>query len=100
MESEPQLRDLMNKVAARRPHRWSEIGLELGMTQSDLENWRVMYGGNSTRCFSTIFESWKEKTRNHSWAAIIAALEAPLLDESRLAEEVKASLSDPSREDR
>ena len=75
-----------------------EVGLQLGMTPNDLENLRVVYGENSPQCFSMIFESWKEKTRNHSWAAIIAALEAPLVGESRLAEELKASLSDPPRE--
>ena len=98
MESEPELCDLMNKVAVRRPNKWWEVGLQLGMTPSDLENLRAVYGGNSLRCFSMIFESWKEKTRICSWAAIITALEAPLVGETRLAEELKTTLNDPSYE--
>ena len=90
MESEPELRDLMNKVAAKLPNKWWDVGIELDLTGDELENLRTMYGGNTRQCFTMVFEYWKKRTRNYSWAAIITALEAPLVGEKRLADELKA----------
>ena len=95
MESEPELCDLMNNVAVRCPNKWWEVGIQLGMAPSDLDNLGAVCGWKNLRCFSKIFESWKEKTRNYSWAAIINTLKAPLVAETRLAEELKATLGDP-----
>ena len=97
MESEPELCDLMNLVAANLPNKWWDVGILLGMTVSQLDNWKKEYGGNSCQCFSVIFDTWKKRTRNCSWAAIITALQTPLVGETRLAEELKPTLGDPSR---
>ena len=98
MESEPKLRDLMNKVAAKLPSKWWDVGIQLDLTGDELENLKAMYGGNTRQCFTMVFEYWKKRTRNYSWAAIITALEAPLVGEKRLAEELKATLGGPSCE--
>ena len=96
MESEPELRDLMNKVASKLPNKWWQVGLQLDLTADELETWRTLYGGSTVQCFTMVFDTWKKRTRNYSWAAIITALEAPLVNETRLAEELRATLGDQS----
>jgi len=64
MESEPELCDLMNKVAAKCLNKWWEVGIQLGLTTAELENFRNMYGGNSNRCFTVVFDYWKKRKRN------------------------------------
>ena len=96
MESEPELCDLMSKVAAKCPNKWWRVGILLEMTVSELDNWNREYGGNSFQCFSVIFDTWKKRTRNCSWAAIITTLRSPAVGEARLAEELKPTLGDPS----
>lgn len=96
MESKPELRDLMNKVASKLPNKWWQVGLQLDLTADELETWRTLYGGSTAQCFTMVFDTWKKRTRNYSWAAIITALEAPLVNEARLAEELRATLGDQS----
>lgn len=98
MESEPELRDLMNNVAARIPEKLWQVGLQLGMTVGELNTWKSESGGNNSQCFSVIFDNWKRKTRTCSWSAIITALEAPAVGEPRLAEELKATLNNQPHE--
>ena len=98
MESEPEFCDLMNKVAAECPDKWFYVGIQLGMTHGELYTWRIEYGGNAYQCFSVIFDTWKKRTRNCSWAAIVTALQTPLVGETRLADELKRTLGDPSCE--
>ena len=98
MDSEPKLLDLMNKVAAKLPNKWWQVGLELDLSADELESFRTLYGGSTDRCFTMVFDSWKKRTNNYSWAAIITALETPLVGGTRLAEELKAWLGDPSCE--
>ena len=88
----------MNKVAAKLPNKWWQVGLQLDLTADELETLRTLHGGSTDRCFTMVFDNWKKRTRNCSWAAIITALEAPAVNETRLAEELKATLSDPSCE--
>ena len=96
MESEPELRDLMNKVASKIPNKWWQVGLELGLTADELKTLKTLYGGETAESFTMVFDSWKKRTRNYSWAAIITALEAPSVNETRLAKELRATLGDPS----
>ena len=96
MESEPEFCDLMSKVAAKCPSKWWEVGILLGMTYGELNTWKREYGENSCQCFSAIFGTWMSRARNCSWAAIITALKAPLVGQTRLAEELQRTLGDPS----
>ena len=98
MESEPELCDLMNKVAVKIPEKLWHIGLQLGMTVGELNAWTRECGGNTCQCFSVIFDSWKKRTRTCSWSAVITALEAPLVGEPRLAKELKAILNNQPHE--
>jgi len=88
----------MNKVAAKLPNKWWQVGLQLDLTADELETLRTLHGGSTDRCFTVVFDNWKKRTRNCSWAAIITALEAPAVNETRLAEELKATLSDQPHE--
>ena len=92
MESEPEICDLINKVAVKIPEKLWHIGLQLGMTVGELTTWTRECGGNTCQCFSVIFDSWKKRTRTCSWSTIITALEAPAVGESKLAKDLRATL--------
>lgn len=94
LESEPTHLELMNMVATEVPTRWRDIGLELGLTKPELDKIELESPTNSNKCFSAMFHLWETKiTSPYKWATVIQALEAPLVDNKRLARKLTLQLS-------
>ena len=89
LEDAPTHLELMTKVAVN----WRYIGLNLGLDSNNLNAIEDCYRGDYRRCFECVFSAWeRQKNVPFTWAAIIKALESPLVEENRLAEEIKSAL--------
>ena len=96
LDSEPELPDLMNEVAAEIPGRWRDMGLQLGLDHRVLETIAKISQGDSNFCFSNVFTRWKNQTSTtdpYTWSTIVQALETPAVGEERLAYKIKSKLS-------
>ena len=92
-ESEPELPDLMNEVASKVPAKWKQISIQLGLTPSDQECFMASSPNDPIQCFTSVFRVWKSRaTRLYTWSTVIQALEAPAVDEIRLAQELRMKL--------
>ena len=92
VDKEPEVSDLMNVVAAKIPNKWRDVGLQLGLDQSELDRIANESPGDINRCYSKVFTRWKNKnsaTHPYTWSTIVDALQAAAVGEERLADEIK-----------
>ena len=90
LDSQPELPDLMNEVAAKIPSKWRDVGLQLGLDPGVLE------GITTHLCYSNVFTRWKNQNsaaHPHTWSTIVQALKSPAVGERRLADTIKSELS-------
>ena len=91
---EPELRDLMNEVAAKIPSKWSDVGLQLGVDQGVLGGFDTI--STTNRCYNDVFTRWKKQnstTHPYTWLTIVQALKAPAVREERLANNITTKLT-------
>ena len=90
LEAEPELRDLMNELAARIPHKWREVGIQLIKE----EKLNCFTSPEPLHNFSSVFTTWKSETSSpYKWSTLIDVLKSPSVDETRLAEELMNKLT-------
>ena len=81
--------DLLNKVAAKIPNKWKNMGIQLNIDGGRLETISTKCADDLLR-FADVFELWKGcGTPPYTWATIIDALRAPSIDEVALANDLK-----------
>ena len=96
LESEPDLSDLMNKIAAKIPSKWKDIGLQLGLDQGVLDGIATISLGDPNHCYINVFTRWKNQnspTHRYTWSTLVQALKKPAVREDRLADEIKNELT-------
>lgn len=94
MDSEPELPDLMNEVAAKIPNKWRDMGVQLGLYHQRLDAIAQISLGDTNLCFSNVFSLWRNQTRYpYTWLRVVQALESAAVQENRLAEEIKMKLT-------
>jgi len=97
LESEPKLSELMNEVAAKIPNKWRDVGLQLGVTHSELEAFASASSPDTNSHFTSVFSAWqKHMNVPYTWTSLIQALKAPSVEEIRLAEKLKNRLTGSS----
>ena len=92
LDNEPDVSDLMNEVAAKIPNKWRDVGLQLGLDQSELDGIANENPRDTNLCYSKVFTRWKNKNsaaHPYNWSTIVRALRAPAVGEERLADETK-----------
>lgn len=93
LEDPPTLVDLMTRVAVNCPTKWRDIGIHLGLGSEDLDAIHDRHRGDHHRCFEYVFSAWENKKKvPYTWSTIIKALESPLVERKRLADEIKSAL--------
>lgn len=96
LESEPELPDLMNEVAAEIPNRWRDVGIQLRVNHGVLEGIATISLGDTNQCYSNVFIRWKNQhleTHPYTWSTIVHALESRAVGEKRLASRIKNKLT-------
>ena len=97
LESQPELADLMNEVAAEIPGKWRDVGLQLGMDHGVLEGIATISPGDINHCYSNVFTRWKNQksqTYPYTWSTIVQVLKTRAVGEDRLADKIKNELTD------
>ena len=80
------LRDVRRAIWDVR-RKWFDLGLELDIPLSDLNNIRARYKDASSDCLIQILVEWlKRSSPPPTWRALIAALRDQAVDEEALAE--------------
>ena len=83
----------MNEVASKVSAKWKEISIQLGLTLDDQKHFMELTHGDPIQQFASVFQLWKSRaTRPYKWSTVIQALEAPAVDEIRLAQELRSKL--------
>ena len=95
LDSEPELPDLMNEVAAKIPARWRDVGLQLGLDESVLQGITYISQGDTNLCYINVFTRWKNHSTTHpyTWSTMLQALKAPSVGESSLADTIEKKLT-------
>ena len=96
LDSEPELPDLMNEVAAMIPSKWRDIGLQLGLDQGVLDGIATISPRNTNLCYSNVFTLWENKNSTkhpYTWSTIVEVLQAPSVGEESLANKIKNKLT-------
>ena len=99
LNSEPELPDLMNKIAGVIPSKWRNIGLQLGVDKDVLEGIASRRLEDYSLCYSDVFSRWKSNnsaTHPYIWATVVQVLQAPAVDEQGLAKKIKDELTENS----
>ena len=93
LESEPELSDLMNEVASKVSAKWKQISIQLGLTPNDEECFIASTPSDTIQCITSVFKVWKKRAQKpYTWSTVIEALNAPAVDEIRLAHELTTKL--------
>ena len=96
LDSEPDLSDLSNEIAAEIPSKWRDMGQQLGLDQGLLEGIALISPGDTNHCYSNVFTRWKNKnltTHPYTWSTVVQALKTPAVGEERLANGIKNKLT-------
>lgn len=85
----------MNFVAATLPTKWRLVGVQLGLSITSLEEIEKGYSGDCKRCFSAVFSEWEhQNTSPYCWDTVVRVLQAPSVEENRVAEDVRTHFND------
>ena len=96
LDSEPELADLMNEIAAEIPTKWRDVGLQLGLDPIVLGEIATISPGDINHCYSNVFTQWKNQnltTFPYTWWTVVHALQTPAVGENRLADKIMSELS-------
>ena len=96
LDSQPELKDLMNEVAAKIPSKWRDVGLQLGVEQSIIDGIYNTELGDTNRCYSKVFTQWKNQNSSrypYTWSTLVDALQAAAVGEQHLADKIKNNLT-------
>ena len=92
LDSEPELADLMNEVAAEIPSGWADVGVQVGLDQEVLQGIK----GDNNHCYRNVFRLWKNQnstTYPYIWSTIVHALKTQSVGMHKLADEIVNKLT-------
>ena len=96
MDSEPELSDLMEEIAAKIPGKWRDVGLRLELEPGVLDGIALISPGDINHCYSNVFTRWKNlnsTTNPYTWSTVVQALESETVAEKLLASKIKNELT-------
>ena len=94
LDSQPELSDLMNEVAAKIPGKWRDVGLQLGVDKGVLDGIAHTSPENSNLCYTNVFTQWMNLTTHpYTWLKVVQVLKSPAVGENRLADGIKNKLT-------
>ena len=91
LQAEPCHRDLANFVTVEIPHKWRDVGIQLGLNPSQLESICDRCNRNPTRCYIDVFDIWM-KEDGRTWVMLINALTSPAVDAKQLAHKISQDI--------
>ena len=95
LQSAPELGDLMNEIATEIPERWREVGIGLGLVDSDIRRIETEVPTmKSTLFYMEVFGMWKKRiTKQYTWETILSTLRTKLVNAHGLAIALESRLT-------
>ena len=96
LDSEPDLPDLINEIAAEIPTKWKDMGQQLGLDQGKIEGIALISPGDTNQCYSNVFSMWKNSNSTahpYTWLTVVQALQTQGVGQERLAAKIKNKLT-------
>ena len=96
LNSQPELADLMNEVAAEIPGKWRDVGLQLGLDHRALDGVATISPGDVNHCYSNVFTHWKSQNSQahpYTWSTVVQALKTQAVGEDRLADKIEKKVT-------
>jgi len=95
LHSAPELGDLMNEIATKIPERWREVGIGLGLVDSDIKRIESdVPTHKSYICYMEVFGMWKNQiTKPYTWETILRTLQTKLVNAHSLAIALESRLT-------
>jgi len=95
LNSAPELSDLMNEIATEIPERWREVGIGLGLVDSDINRIETdVPTHKSYPCYMKVFGMWKNRiTKPYTWETILSTLRTKLVNAHSLAIALESRLT-------
>ena len=96
LNSEPELNDLMNKIATAIT-KWEEVGYALGIKRRSMEHIKEetrTHSNNILSSFRAVFDYWLSHAgqKQCTWNAVLNALKTKQVGEERLADRIRREL--------
>ena len=87
--SAPKMRDLANRVAAKIPHKWKQVAIQLELSRGEIKAVEKDEDTSFDR-FMAILDEWKQSAAvPYTWKTIVTVLKSASVDEVRLANELE-----------
>ena len=97
LDGEPNFRELNSHVICDVPTKWRQIGVELCLPLTALNEIDADYARVADKCHQ-VFLKWSlQQTRSYTWGTVIRVLESPTVGEQALAERLRNFLCTSSR---
>ena len=94
LQKSPELKELMNRVAAKTQDKWFQVGIQLNIDLATLNAYKTQ-SSDPMRCYTSVFAEWKRAGElPYTWATIIEALESAAVSEKDTASNVRKWLTD------
>ncbi|XP_019848642.1 PREDICTED: uncharacterized protein LOC109580184 [Amphimedon queenslandica] len=94
LEAEPKLADLMNLVAAKISSDWRLVGIQLGMTNSELDaiQMDISLAGKPILMLQKVFSHWENSgIKPYTWSTVLDVLKSPSVGHNGLADSIVSS---------
>ena len=86
----PELSDLMNEIGSQIPAKWRNVGIQLGLSPSTLDDIQSENAGKpgcNKLSFEKVFTEWKRlASKSYTWKTIIEVLRTAAVGEVTLAD--------------
>ena len=91
----PQLKDLMNDIAAVIPAKWKDVGIQLNLPTGildSIQSHNCREPNSHLKSFEHVFVEWskQDSESTYTWTHIIAILRKPAIGENDLAYKLTA----------
>ena len=94
LQKSPELKELMNCVAAKTQDKWFQVGIQLNIELATLNAYKTQ-SSDLMLCYTNVFAEWKRAGElPYTWATIIKALESAAVSEKDIASNVRKWLTD------
>ena len=91
LQAEPCHRDLANFVTAEIPDKWRYVGIQLGLSLSQLDSICDRRNRDHAQCYMDVFDTWMKEDRR-TWVMLINALTSPAVDAKQLAHKISLDI--------
>ena len=81
----------MNKVAARIPDKWKNVGTQMNLGAAKINAISQQYNGNANHCYMEVFREWSPY-ETKTWSQLLEILRTDHVAEMVLAQDIEDNI--------